>query len=220
MLSEAAEEILEILWIVRERTGADHMKINEIFKTPDPKLMHELTGTQIIEVIDQDELKITPKGIKFAAEAIRRHRLAERLLVDVLCVKSELIHETACQFEHHLHKGIDVNICTLLGHPKVCPHGRPIPPGPCCEEGAKTIGQAVASLAQLKPGQGGHVAYLHTVDPKQAQMLISMGVSPGREIKLLARFPSFIFGLGESQFAVDTNVAREIYVRLDNRDKT
>ena len=88
-------------------------------------------------------------------------------------------HEAACGFEHHLHRGVDANVCTLLGHPKVCPHGRPIPPGPCCGGGAEQAEQAIAPLARLNPGEGGQVAYLHTANPARAQALLSMGVTPG-----------------------------------------
>ena len=125
-----------------------------------------------------------------------------------------LIHDAACKFEHHLHKGIDENVCTLLGHPKFCPHGRTIPEGRCCREAIKVVSPAVSPLSSLKPGNKGHVAYLHTTDPKRAQMLISMGVIPGASICLLASFPSLLFQLGEGQFAVDAELARAIYIRL------
>lgn len=215
IVSEAAEEILEELWTASEASGGTlEIKFSQLKQLPDAHILKELTDSDILHLSTDDKIKLTEKGLIHARDAVRRHRLAERLLTDVLAVKSSLIHDAACKFEHHLHKGIDENVCTLLGHPKSCPHGSPIPPGRCCEEKAKTFAPAVSTLANIKPGQGGHVTYLHTADPKRAQMLISMGIVPGAEIKLLAGFPSYLFQLGEGQFAIDRALANEIYVRL------
>lgn len=214
IFSEAAEEVLEALWVDMEGRPDAGVKLATLRTMPDVQMLKELLDNGILEKFGHNEIRITKNGLAYARDAVRRHRLAERLLTDVLAVKESLIHDTACQFEHHLHKGIDENVCTLLGHPKLCPHGKLIPPGRCCEEKAKTFAPAVSTLGGIKPGQGGHVAYLHTSDPKHAQMLISMGVVPGTEIKLLAGFPSYLFQLGEGQFAVDGTIANEIYVRL------
>lgn len=207
IVSEAAEEILESLWSAHEKGGA-------LRAMPDMHTLKELIDHGMVKRSGTNEICLTEAGLIHARDAVRRHRLAERLLTDVLAVKSSMIHETACQFEHHLHKGIDQNVCTLLGHPKFCPHGQPIPPGACCEKEARSVSAAVMPLSRLKPGEGGHIAYLHTKDPKQVQMLISMGMFPGTEIKLMAAYPSLLFQLGESQFAVDRSIAGEIYVRV------
>ena len=76
---------------------------------------------------------LTPRGRSRAGSIIRRHRLAERLFTDSLAMDSESeIEQQACKFEHILSPGATDKICTFLGHPKTCPHGAPIPPGPCC----------------------------------------------------------------------------------------
>ncbi|MBI2341518.1 MAG: metal-dependent transcriptional regulator [Deltaproteobacteria bacterium] len=214
IVSEAAEEILEALWISYEEEKHETLSLSELRTAPEIHILKELLEAKIIEHPEKDKIKLTEKGLHHARDAVRRHRLAERLLTDVLAVKSSLIHDTACKFEHHLHKGIDSNVCTLLGHPKFCPHGKPIPPGNCCKEESKSALPAVSKLSTLGHGQDGHIAYLHTLDPKRAQMLISMGVVPGAPIKLLASFPSYLFKLGEGQYAVDSSIAGEIYVRL------
>jgi putative ABC transport system ATP-binding protein len=76
---------------------------------------------------------LTPRGREKAGSIIRRHRLAERLFTDSLAMDSETeIEQQACKFEHILSPGATDKICSFLGHPKTCPHGAPIPPGPCC----------------------------------------------------------------------------------------
>ena len=77
---------------------------------------------------------LTTRGRTRAGSIIRRHRLAERLFTDSLAMDSESeIEEQACKFEHILSAEATDKICTFLGHPRTCPHGAPIPPGPCCQ---------------------------------------------------------------------------------------
>jgi putative ABC transport system ATP-binding protein len=79
-------------------------------------------------------VELTPRGRERAANIIRRHRLAERLFTDSLAMDSESeIEQQACKFEHILSPEATDKICTFLGHPRTCPHGAAIPPGPCCE---------------------------------------------------------------------------------------
>jgi len=78
-------------------------------------------------------IELTTRGRQRAADIIRRHRLAERLFTDSLAMDSETeIEQQACKFEHILSAEATDKICAFLGHPKTCPHGSPIPPGPCC----------------------------------------------------------------------------------------
>jgi putative ABC transport system ATP-binding protein len=78
-------------------------------------------------------VEFTERGRSLASSIIRRHRLAERLFTDSLAMDSETeIEQQACKFEHILSAEATDKICTFLGHPETCPHGSPIPPGPCC----------------------------------------------------------------------------------------
>lgn len=212
MLSEAAEEVLEALWILREEKGSARMRLAELREGPGPEIIEELVSSGILQRDGEGDALLTEEGSRQAADAVRRHRLAELLLTDILAVKEEIIHDTACQFEHHLHRGVDENICTLLGHPKLCPHGKPIPPGRCCEERRTVVTPAIAALADLKPGERARIASLSTTDPRRAQMLLAMGVVPGVEVTLLAGYPSYLFQIGEGQIAIDRDLASSIRV--------
>ena len=84
-------------------------------------------------------VELTARGRERAASIIRRHRLAERLFTDSLAMDSETeIEQQACKFEHILSPEATDKICAFLGHPRTCPHGAPIPPGPCCGRPMKT----------------------------------------------------------------------------------
>src|ERR1700756_1635252 len=90
---------------------------------------------------------LTPRGRDRAGSIIRRHRLAERLFTDSLAMDSESeIEQQACKFEHILSPGATDKICSFLGHPRTCPHGAPIPPGPCC--GGKKLVDDGAALSE------------------------------------------------------------------------
>lgn len=212
-VSDQAEELLEQAWTHMEEEHRDRADLHLFPLVPDDPQLQELRSAGLVELAG-DDLQLTEEGRKEAQEAIRRHRLAERLLADLFEVASPHIEERACDFEHVLHRGMEESVCTLLGHPTVCPHGHPIPPGNCCAE-ARTLGKrAIAPLSQMGPGEGGTVAYLRSEQPKRLQKLTAMGILPGLPIRLLQRFPSYVIQLDLTQFAVDAQVASDIYVRV------
>lgn len=210
-LSEAAEDLLSEIWVARERQQP-RLAAEQAAQAA----LEELTEGGLVEVQD-GALAFTAAGDQEAAAVVRRERLAERLLADVLNVGDALMAETACRFEHLLRRGIDDQICTLLGHPRLCPHGNPIPSGPCCQAGAGAAGRVVSPLADLAPGQGGVIAYVQSQRPEVLQHLLAMGALPGAPVVLVQRFPSFVFALGYGQVAVDRETAKDIYVRLEGR---
>ncbi len=207
-LIDRAEEILETLWV----------EIVEHKRAPDIRLLKDDTAFK--KLLEEEYLSLegkqllTAKGVNEGRLCVRRHRLAERLLVDVLNVKAGLVHETGCKLEHILHKGLEDNICILLGHPKSCPHGRPIPQGKCCKGRKRKLESLVMPLSELRKGQRGEIAYIHTTDRKMLKKIMAMGALPGLSITLNQRFPSYVFQIGESRFAVDKNVADQIQVWL------
>ena len=161
-----------------------------------------------------DFVTFTDEGYEIAKEAIRRHRLAERLMVDVLDTKPSLVEEISCKFEHLLHKGLEENICILLGHPRVCPHGNRIPEGSCCLLGTNTVEKIVSPLIDIEPGKEGEVAYIYTDDSEILQKLLAMGILPGTKLKVIQKFPAYVFTVGQTQIATDVDIAKSIYLRV------
>jgi DtxR family Mn-dependent transcriptional regulator len=211
-LSEKAEEILEALWITVEEGGAAFLDPEKTGFASDDAAYRELTGHAMIE-IRQGMIYFRPEGREEGKMTIRRHRLAERLMMDVLNIRGDDGEFKACQFEHLLNEGADVKVCTMLNHPTTCPHGKPIPPGECCAQARAQGDLGVVPLTEFKSGQEGEIAYIQTEDNKKMQKLMAMGVLPGNKIELVQAFPSYIFRVGFSEFAIDANLAREIFVR-------
>ena len=208
-LSPNAEDYLERLYM-REVEG----ETAEI-ALPDDRAIGELLRRNYLTPHAGDFV-LTPDGKQQAEHAVRRHRLAERLLHDVVAVHDREVDQAACEFEHSLHHGIDEHICTLLGHPKTCPHGRPIPPGRCCRERKGAATAAIVTLAEMRPDEHGAIAYLSTRQPEAMQKLMALGVLPGAPVTLMQTFPSVVFQVGQTQVALDAELARDIYVRRVN----
>ena len=209
-LTDRAEEILEGLWTElvehkKESFDASILKDDEGLK--------ELITADCIKIKD-DKITLTPIGREEARGCVRRHRLAERLSVDMFDLKNKKIHETGCKFEHLLHKGLDDNICTLLGHPKTCPHGKPIPEGDCCKDVKRTPKKLIMPLSELDLNKKAKISYLQTHDRAVLQKIIAMGALPKTEIMLIHKFPSYVFQIGRSQFAIDRELASCVYVRV------
>ncbi|PKO11572.1 MAG: hypothetical protein CVU39_28600 [Chloroflexi bacterium HGW-Chloroflexi-10] len=210
MVSERAQELLERLWMAEE----DGQAGLPVSKYAVEGMQDLVEGAWVVQ--DQGIWKLTASGREEAALAIRRHRLGEVLIADVLKAERERVDDQACQLEHVLFDGLDESICTLLGHPEFCPHGKAIPPGDCCREKRARGKAEIAPLIELQPGQAGQVAFIQMGNPGRLEKLMAMGVLPGGGIKLLRASPSFVFESGYSQFAVDEEIASGIYVRWDS----
>lgn len=211
-ISAKAEEILEALWVLCAEQGLPAADYAMLGISPGDDGLVELLGLGYV-ADDPGGVRLCAAGRDEARMTVRRHRLAERLMMDILDIGGTSGNERACEFEHLLHHGVDTKICTLLNHPTTCPHGKPIPPGSCCEQ-ARASGQVgVVALTELKPGEPGEIAYLAAGDVRKMQKLMSMGVLPGTSLTLLRTYPSYIFKVGQSEFAVDEELGREIFVR-------
>jgi DtxR family Mn-dependent transcriptional regulator len=207
-LTPEVEEYLEHLY----------MRDEEGIAIDVPELTDRMAGELLRRHYIKSEhglLTLTKEGKHRAEKAVRRHRLAERLLHDVMAMHDEAMDHAACEFEHSLHHGVDDYICTLLGHPSTCPHGRPIPPGKCCKERKGAAGAAVAPLSLLKAGEDGTIAYLSSRQPETVQKLMALGALPGARLHIIQIFPSIVFQVGQTQIAVDAELAGDIYVRRE-----
>src|SRR5580693_4058350 len=138
------DEVLEHLWDRRETS--EHMQSTDFTAMQWRRLIATLTRIGLVTVTDGEE-RFTPAGEERARNVIRRHRLAERLFMDVLSIRDEAeIESSACKFEHILSPDVTDRICTLLGHPLACPHGSPIPQGECCAEKRVLDSSEIASV--------------------------------------------------------------------------
>jgi DtxR family Mn-dependent transcriptional regulator len=205
MASQAVEELLEDLYTHEFEEGP---------YPADPGILAAADEAVSLGVVSLrgDRCRLTARGQVAARDVIRRHRLAERLLCNVLATEPQYLEKDACRFEHVLKDRVADKVCSLLGHPESCPHGKPIPEGKCCRESRQDRIAEVGQLCDGRPGAEGTVAYLSTRDHRAVQKMMAMGILPGTTIKLIRRFPSYVFQVGYSQFALDRPLAEMIYV--------
>jgi DtxR family Mn-dependent transcriptional regulator len=203
------EEYLEVLWYMKEDSSASlaHFReeLREEFR---PELLAELAEAGIVE-LEEERIQLTASGREHTRKLIRSHRLAERLVHDVLGVEYE---KGACEFEHILNPDLVDSICTLLGHPRECPHGMPIPEGECCRQGTQAVESSVVSLPELRVGEEARVAYVYASSDQQLHRLDNLLLRPGARIRLHQRRPSFVVECEGSLIAVDDRVAANIHV--------
>lgn len=212
------DELLEFIWVTAEDQGTTTIEsLNE-------KVGNETTGVVLSEMVESKLITIndsvvllTETGRQKATHIIRRHRLAERLLHDVLGVSDEIFERGACQFEHFINEGITASICTLLGHPTVCPHGRKIPPGDCCSHTKRKLQPVFGPLSRLRTGLKAKVVYVSTGSHESSAWLSSIGVIPGLTFTVHHRKPSLVISFGETQLSLDDDIANCIYVRVINK---
>ncbi|MEY3615753.1 MAG: hypothetical protein RLZZ518_754 [Actinomycetota bacterium] len=131
--------------------------------------------------IDSTHLQLTSSGEELAVRIVRRHRLAERFLIDVIGLPWEQAHHEACKWEHVISEDVEAGLVRLLGNPTTCPHGNPIP-------GAVASSIAVTPLAKVASGTRFTVVRIpEDIEERDGALdtLQSQRIVPGQECTLV-----------------------------------
>lgn len=107
-------------------------------------IVKQLEEKQLIQRDARGEITLTPEGFTFAEQMVRRHRILERFLVDVMELPWHLIHEEAVRLEHALSPTMEAQITALVGDSPTCPHGNPIPGNTDIYPGSTRLDAAVS----------------------------------------------------------------------------
>lgn len=209
-----ADEVLETLWYYREAGKPLHSpdEMNMRLEAGERrKAIDELVHSGAVTLLP--ELSLLPAGEERARGIVRRHRLAEVLFTEVLGSDLEEAEESACEFEHALTERVVDRVCTFLGHPPKCPHGKPIPRGQCCSIFEKRVEPLIARLIDIQIGTSAPIVFIAPKSAGRLNRLATLGVVPGTTVKLLQRKPSVVIQCGETSLAIEADVAGEIYVR-------
>ncbi len=125
------EEYLETIYnMAMEGETVIGARLAEKFQVAPPsvtEMLKRLVRDGYIEMDERRQVRLTAQGQDLAEAVLRRHRLTERFLVDMLGMGWHEVHEEACRLEHFISGAVEQRVVTALGSPTTCPHGNPIP---------------------------------------------------------------------------------------------
>jgi DtxR family Mn-dependent transcriptional regulator len=176
------------------------------------EMVRKLAERNLVTYEPYRGVSLTEEGQSQALSVIRRHRLWERFLVDVLSMPWELVHEEACHLEHVTSPLLEEKLAQFLDNPEHCPHGYPVSAGECeyCAEGRSL------SLAQLEPGQRAVVHHVPEQDAELLRYIGELGLRPQAviEVERIAPFEGpLTIRIGGTQEVIGQYVASLITVR-------
>lgn len=176
---------------------------------------HDLSSLEAAGLLSRKDGRVvlSEEGERRARDVVRRHRVTERLFRDLLSAEDASMEAHACELEHILSPEATDSVCTLLGHPPTCPHGKPIPPGPCCTAVQRTLRPLVTGLPAFPLGATGRIVFIAPKFHDRMDRLAALGVTPGSIVRLHQRSPSYVIEVGETTIALDPEIASEVYVK-------
>ncbi len=157
-------------------------------------------------------VELTDKGSRLAEKVVRKHRLAERLLADVIGLEWPKIHREAGVWEHVISDDVEARLVQLLGDPATCPHGNPIP-----GSGTPVSAAAQHPLADVEAGD--HVRLERITEDVEMDMdalvyLDHHRFVPGTTVTVVSRAPdgTLMLDAGGSTVAIGADLSRRLYV--------
>ncbi|GAA2004503.1 metal-dependent transcriptional regulator [Nocardioides kribbensis] len=174
----------------------------------------------LLTVQGDRHLELTEEGDRLATRVMRKHRLAERLLIDVIGLDWELVHEEACRWEHVMSETVERRLLELLDHPTESPYGNPIP-------GLEELGQSrvgeefmagVESLADVASAEEGRVLVRRISEEMQKdEALMSalrrVGALPDKTVTVVQTGEGVLVGSGGETAEVLLDAADHIFVK-------
>lgn len=211
MPTPTLEEYLETIFKIAGDGVAKPSRIAEAMGVSGPTVTATLKRLAAQGYVTREgtDVRLTAEGIERSVDIVRKHRIAERFLVDVLGLDWEAAHEDACLLEHALSPRVLEALERYLGDPTVCPHGHPIP----AADGSIARAQG-GSLDEIAPGSSVRVLRV-AEDESLLGYLGSLGLTPGTLVSVIDAEPfggPLTIEVGESRRALARDVARCVTV--------
>jgi DtxR family Mn-dependent transcriptional regulator len=175
----------------------------------------------LLTVEGDRHLQLTDEGLRLATRVMRKHRLAERLLVDVIGLDWELVHAEACRWEHVISETVERRLIELLDHPTESPYGNPIP-------GLDELGETASGedfMTGVKPLSeiaGGEEARVHirriSEEMQKDEVLMGalrrVGALPDKTVTVARTEEGVLVGSGGETAEIVDEAADHIFVRI------
>lgn len=186
--AESVEEYLEAVYrLEREGPGVTTSGLASALGVAPASvsgMLKKLAKDGFVQHVARGEVKLTPTGLDVAVRVLRRHRLAERLLTDVLGMPWDEVHAEACMLEHAISDRVEARLLKLLKNPNTCPHGQRIPPRDLTEP--PPLGEPLARVAE---GTKAHVESVTEELPEILRYLAEIGLRPGVDVTVVHKAP-------------------------------
>jgi DtxR family Mn-dependent transcriptional regulator len=174
----------------------------------------------LLEVADDRHLELTESGRRLATRVMRKHRIAECLLVDVIGLEWEQVHAEACRWEHVMSEAVERRVLELLRHPTQSPYGNPIPGLEELGElpSADVESETLITLDLLAPGVEGKSVVIRRIgEPIQtdAQLMYTLrraGVQPGAVVSVTEAPGGVLVSSGGEAAELDKDIASHVFV--------
>ncbi|MCL6106084.1 MAG: metal-dependent transcriptional regulator [Actinobacteria bacterium] len=215
VITQAVEEYLEAIYKMSLEGPVIAARLAERMKVSPPTvadMLRRLTENGLVQVSRRHGVHLTRQGQQAAETLVRRHRLWERFLTDVLGLDWDEVHEEACKLEHAMSPQVEEKLADILGHPDTCPHGFPIPG----TKGARKREREAVPLSNLCVGDEGVIERVAEEEPKLLQYLATLGLFPDAriQVKEIAPFRGpMLVRVAGSQYALGQEVASKIMVK-------
>ncbi len=212
MPSATIEEYLESIYKLSEQGDVRPGHLAEAIGVSAPTVTATLGRLQSQGYIERPDgaVALTSEGRRVALDIIRRHRLAEKFLVDVLGLEWNEVHVEACQLEHALSPRVQRALEAFMDNPAVCPHGHPIPSA----EG-EIAERSGAPLCDSETGAEVEIVRIEDEDGELLSYLSRLGMFPGTPVRVCDVAPfkgPLLIEVGESRYALGRDVAEKITV--------
>lgn len=213
--TEKAEMYLKaILLIGQESPPVTVTKVAEFMGVSPASASEMIKRMEMNELVDtsgDDGIQLTELGATEARRLVRRMRLAERLLSDVLHLPLPLIYDEACKLEHALSDVVEERLVEVLGDPTTCPHGFPIP----SLEGRVSC-PLMETMDSLEPGEEATIVSLPERDSVLLEYLVGEGIEPGVLIQLEEEAPfngPLFVRIGDERKALAREAVAEVRIQ-------
>jgi DtxR family Mn-dependent transcriptional regulator len=187
-MHDTTEEYLETIFEIEEEGIVPiRARLVERLRISAPAVsetVNRLVEQGNVELLDNKRLQLTPKGRAIARSIVRRHRLAERLLVDVIGLEWEKAHREADRWEHAISAEVEEKLVALLGDPATCPHGNPIPGSARTIDRSHTI---LLSEATAGPVVVARISERLELDDDALAFIAAARLIPGSEALVVGR---------------------------------
>ncbi|MCW4005380.1 MAG: metal-dependent transcriptional regulator [Candidatus Bathyarchaeota archaeon] len=212
-ISHEAEEYIEVIYRLQKQGGAAKTKdiSNALHVVPGSvtNTIQHLENLGLVVHEPYRGAKLTYEGEKIAMDILRKHRLAERLLTDVLEADWSNVHEDACKLEHALTKNVVALLEKRLGYPKACPHGNPIP-----TENGVVEEKNCTPLTTADPSHGYVVESISNEESETLRQLALKCIKPGVQVKIIKHDTQHVCFLVEGkEHRIDHSLAAVVLLR-------